>query len=98
MACDAHAPLVWDSEPPTTFAQTPLPKSRRATLSTSICFIFQLPAGLTIPMYAKCSQLVVRLVTVAPREETVMGSFVDFADVKARCSIEQATKLLGLGS
>jgi hypothetical protein len=25
-----------------------------------------------------------------------MGSFVDFAEVKARCSIEQAAKLLGL--
>jgi hypothetical protein len=25
-----------------------------------------------------------------------MGSFADFSDVKARCSIEQAAKLLGL--
>jgi hypothetical protein len=25
-----------------------------------------------------------------------MGSFVDFGEVKARCSIEQAAKLLGL--
>jgi hypothetical protein len=40
MACDAHAPLFWDSEPPPTFAQTPLPKSRRAILSPIICFIY----------------------------------------------------------
>src|SRR4030081_1284860 len=33
MACDAHAPLFWDSEPSPTFAQTPLPSNSTATLS-----------------------------------------------------------------
>ena|ERR1700682_161779 len=33
MACDAHAPLFWDSEPSPTFAHTPLPSNSTATLS-----------------------------------------------------------------
>src|ERR1035437_5673224 len=40
--------------------------------------------------------VMVRLGAVVPRKETAMGSFVDFAEVKGRCSIEQAAKLLGL--
>ncbi len=38
----------------------------------------------------------IRLGAVDPRKETAVGSFVDFAEVKAHCSIEQAAKLLGL--
>jgi hypothetical protein len=40
MACATHAPLFWTSEPPLTFAHTPLPKSSSATLNPSTSFIF----------------------------------------------------------
>ena len=47
-AYDTHAPLFWESEPlPLTFAHMPLPKSSKATLSPSICFISKLHIGLT---------------------------------------------------
>src|SRR5207237_10058437 len=37
-ACDTQAPLFWYSEPSTTFAHTPPPKSTIATLSPKSCF------------------------------------------------------------
>jgi len=35
-ACDIHAPFCWESEPPLTFAHTPLPRSSSARLIPSI--------------------------------------------------------------
>jgi hypothetical protein len=67
LACDIHAPLFWESEPPPTFAHMPLPKSSRARLSPSICVISRLRVGLTIPMYPKCSRCMVQTGTVAPK-------------------------------
>jgi len=45
-AYDTHAPLLWESgPPPTKFAHMPLPKSSRARLNPSICFISKLRIG-----------------------------------------------------
>ena len=63
LACDTHAPLFWESEPPPTFAHMPLPKSSKATLNPSICLIPKLRVGLTIPIYPKCSRYLVRIET-----------------------------------
>jgi hypothetical protein len=47
-AYDTHAPLLWESGPlPLIFAHMPLPKSSRARLSPSICFIAKLHIELT---------------------------------------------------
>jgi hypothetical protein len=63
MACDTHAPLFWESEPPPTFAHMPLPKSSKARLNPNIFVISKLRVGLTIPMYPKCSWCPVRIET-----------------------------------
>jgi hypothetical protein len=46
LACETHAPVFWDSEPPPRLAQTPLPKSNRTRLNTSIFVILNSSAGL----------------------------------------------------
>jgi hypothetical protein len=40
--CETHAPVFWESEPALRLAHTPLPKSRRATLTPSTSFILEL--------------------------------------------------------
>src|SRR5580700_4345467 len=68
--CDTHAPVFWESEPPATFAHTPLAKSSRETLTTITRIILKLHVGLTMSMYPKCSLRVVRLGAIVPRKET----------------------------
>jgi hypothetical protein len=54
-ACETHAPLFWESEPPPRFAHTPLANSKSAILSPIVCVIFnsvsdtQVPYTLRVP-------------------------------------------------
>jgi Fe-S-cluster containining protein len=49
MACETHAPLFWESEPPARFAHTPLPNSNSAILSPIACVIFNSLSDSQIP-------------------------------------------------
>jgi hypothetical protein len=49
IACETHAPLFWESEPPARFAHTPLPNSSSAILSPIVCVIFNSVSDLQVP-------------------------------------------------